>query len=725
MNFEKFFRSISYAAVFCGFLSLWVTGTFGVLETAAFIGVIFAAWFLEGSRWLISERIGTALIVLALPASYLAFKVGLFHFYGSETVIAGILARMILALSAIKLLQKKSDRDWIFLYLMSFFEVLLAAGLSISLLYLSSFLLYLLVMVCAVIAFEMRKSAREVTAKISGEAELQPEPVASARFTLRLRKLPATAIVLIAFIAVVAMPLFFMLPRVGGAGLGGNQLSLNTSTGFSDSVKLGGIGRLQQNDAVVMRVRLDGEAAPQGDLYFKGVALDTFDNKTWSRSKIGQKEPFVSGDRDFFQLDYASGKENLLMQTIYLEPLDTPVLFAVPKTVAVQGNFPVLYKDRYGAISFQPNNDRSSYRVLSDTSLPSADRLRSDQQGYSIETQNYLQLPPVFDNRIAELASDVTANSKNRYDKAVAIESYLKNTYGYSLDMKAGGDEPVADFLFNVKKGHCEYFATAMAMMLRTQGIATRIVNGFHTGEYNDSAGMYIVRQRHAHAWVEVFFPKENAWVPFDPTPAAPFEAGTGFAGLMARANKYLEAAEAIWIQYFVAFDNQEQRTLARTLRTGFVEYQAKTSGYLSNLQGSIFEWWKEVRGDKGVEASAAASGYAIAGIAGVVFAFLILLWLYRRIRRLAIWRRIGDRLSLRPAGSIIAFYEQMQRILAEKGFVRELHQTPLEFANSVGLPEAVQITERYNGVRFGKQDLNNSEAEEIESWLDRLSKPK
>ena len=146
MNFEKFFRSISYAAVFCGFLSLWVTGTFSLVETAAFMGVIVAAWFLEGSRWLISEKIGTALIVLALPASYLAFKAGLFHLYGSEAVIAGVLARMILALSAIKLLQKKSDRDWIFLYLMSFFEVLLAAGLSISLLYLSSFLLYLLVM---------------------------------------------------------------------------------------------------------------------------------------------------------------------------------------------------------------------------------------------------------------------------------------------------------------------------------------------------------------------------------------------------------------------------------------------------------------------------------------------------------------------------------------------------------------------------------------------------
>ena len=186
----------------------------------------------------------------------------------------------------------------------------------------------------------MRKSAREVVAKISGESEPapDPEPSASAPFTLRLRKLPATAIVLIAFIAVVAMPLFFMLPRVGGAGLGKSEQPLDVDWFF----RLGQARRHRYTAAERRRrdcVRLDGTAAPPGDLYFKGVALDTFDNKTWERSEKGQREPFVSGDRDFFQLDYASGKENLMMQTIYLEPLDTPVLFAVPKTVAVQGNF--------------------------------------------------------------------------------------------------------------------------------------------------------------------------------------------------------------------------------------------------------------------------------------------------------------------------------------------------------------------------------------------------
>ena len=158
MAFEKFFRIISYLSVFCGFLSLWVSGSFGLIITVFFVGVMILAWFLEDSRWQISERLGTVLIVLALPVFFLAWKYEFVFIATSGAALAGILGRLILALSAIKLLQKKSDRDWIFLYLMSFFEVLLAAGLSISALYFGSFLLYLLTTVCAVVAFEIRKT---------------------------------------------------------------------------------------------------------------------------------------------------------------------------------------------------------------------------------------------------------------------------------------------------------------------------------------------------------------------------------------------------------------------------------------------------------------------------------------------------------------------------------------------------------------------------------------
>ena len=122
MTLDRFFRFISYAAVFCGFLALWVSGSFGLIGTALFIAVFIAAWFLEDSRWQISERIGTALIVLAVPVYYFAAKMQVINISGSGIIIAGVLGRLIVTLTAIKLLQKKSDRDWIFLFLMAFFH---------------------------------------------------------------------------------------------------------------------------------------------------------------------------------------------------------------------------------------------------------------------------------------------------------------------------------------------------------------------------------------------------------------------------------------------------------------------------------------------------------------------------------------------------------------------------------------------------------------------------
>jgi len=409
------------------------------------------------------------------------------------------------------------------------------------------------------------------------------------------------------------------------------------------------------------------------------------------------------------------------MQTIYLEPLDTPVLFALPRAVAIQGNFSVVFKDVYGSLSYSRNYERVSYKVLSDRGLPSASQLSADDQAYVADVGNYRQLPPAYDLRIARLAEKITANAKNRYDKARAVESYLQNNFGYTLEQKASGDEPLADFLFNVREGHCEYFATAMAVMLRTQGIATRIVNGFHGGDYNDAAGMTIVRQRNPHAWVEVYFPEQNAWVPFDPTPFAGQTAASSSTGITGTVNKYLEALETFWIQHFVAYDNQEQQSLARSVRNGVVDYQTKLSLYLSRAQGILTKWWAEVRGDKGMQTSLAAIGYGIAWAVAAGFGILLVIWLYRKVKGLNVWQRLWDRFFKKRHASIIEFYDRMQRILSAKGWTREPHQTPLEFAFASGMPEAVSITEKYNRVRFGEKNLSPDEADAIEAWLQNL----
>ena len=137
---------------------------------------------------------------------------------------------------------------------------------------------------------------------------------------------------------------------------------------------------------------------------------------------------------------------------------------------------------------------------------------------------------PQLDRRIPQLAEQITASADNNYDKAPALEIYLRTHFGYTLQLpRTVPHDPLANFLFERKQGHCEYFASSMAVMLRTLGIPSRVVNGFRTGEFNDLTSQYVVRASNAHSWVEAYFP-ELGWVAFDPTPGASIPARTGWS---------------------------------------------------------------------------------------------------------------------------------------------------------------------------------------------------
>lgn len=709
MSFESLFKLLSYLTVLGGFLSLWVTGTLGTAGPFLFASILIAGWFLEGNKWQISERIGTTLIVLSLPMYFIAWKTGFFYFPRPDSILPGILARLILTLSAIKLLQRKTDRDWLFLYIMAFFEVLLAAGISISAFYLASFLFFFFVVTCSIIAFEIRRTRHRVMKDLNEEQAHHKRPPFR-----NYGRIPFVAAALLTAIVVIAIPMFFVIPRVGGAGIGSSSGEVSARSGFSPVVHLGGIGTIQQNDEIVMRVRIEGDD-PVGDLKWRGVALDTFDGEAWSTSAPVDSETYVKGPRDIIQVDTLSGREKLLLQTIYLEPLDTAVIFAAPRAVGIQGNFSFLKKDRFGSISYQPRNERTTYKVLSDRTQPPDTILREDTGWYSLTENPYLQLPPRLDPRIAELTAKITVGDKNRFDAAKHIEQYLRTQFAYSLEMKAGGPDPLSDFLFNVKAGHCEYFATAMAVMLRTKGIATRIVNGFQLGDYNDTADVFVVRQKHAHSWVEVYFPGSDAWVAFDPTPSAgPDDAAGGITG---RIGKYMEALEMFWIQYFVAFDNQEQRSLFTTVKKGVSDYGSNAASYIDTMQRVLAEWWKDARGENGDETRVFAIVYGAAVFLSVLVLTAVIVTLTRKIVRLKIWRRLRERFFA-PRVSIVGFYDRLLRALANLGFERDPAQTPMEFAAVTGIPEAVKITEKYNLVRFGGRPLTGNEAAEIEDLL-------
>jgi len=690
-------------------IALMLAGGLSYSLALVFLVVMIVSWILERTKWQLPERIGLAIVLLSIPLFYVDWQYQKFLGEPVERLGVNALAHLIVFLSAVKLLQVKKDRDWVFLYLISFFEVLLAAGLSFSPVFLVTLSFYLLSAVSAVTAFEIQKARRAV---VLADTRLLVPPD-SRVFRKKKNKgqnraneaarLPLVALSLLVLIFVLALPLFLIAPRSGSAAVTRNGGGISNFIGFSEKVTLGQIGELKRDEQLVMRVRVEDAQEPR-NLRWRGIALDEFTGRGWQKSaEAHNTELKVTGRAGFFQFGTTEALHRLTTQTFIIEPLESPILFAAPRPVAVQGDLPFVRVDGEGSVQSRRHEfERVIYKAISDTDEPPVEELRADLRPYSTTFYRYLQLPNSIDRRIGTLATEmiIDADATNRYDAAKAIESRLQTDYGYSLQMRAGGPDPLADFLFNHKAGHCEYFSTAMAVLLRTHGIAARVVNGFLPGQYNEVAGAYSVRESDAHSWVEVYFPETRSWVTFDPTPPAG-RVALMKTGITARLGQYAEALELLWFQYVVGYDRQEQRSLATSLHNKLFDY----GRYLSKAVSFV----REMLPSNGL------------GIAVLVLGCLLLAGLvFIAIRFYRYGFRGGLRLSHIEEGteSTVQFYEQLMRLMEQRGRARDKHQTPLEFAMSQRSGEVMLITRAYNRVRFGGEKLTGSELREVERAL-------
>ena len=707
MKFLTYFRAFSYAMIAVAMLALVLAGGLSTALALVFLIVMIVSWMLEKTKWQLPERYGLGIVLLSIPLFYLDWQYQKAMGEPAERLGVTALAHLIVFLSAVKLLQVKKDRDWVFLYLISFFEMLLAAGLSFSPVFLGTLTLYLLCGLSAVIAFEIQKARRSVSFT---ETRLLVPPDSRVFKKIGRRswggveaaRLPIVAIVLLVFIFAMALPLFLVAPRSGAAALTRSGGGLSNFIGFSENVTLGQIGTLKQSDNIVMRVRVENSETPR-DLRWRGVALDEFTGKAWKKSVQARQNELVD-DRGggFYQFGTTQTRDSLVKQTFFLEPMESAVLFAAPRVVALQGDLPFVRIDGEGSVqSRRRDYERVMYTAISDMNQPRMDELREDKHPYPFAYFRYLQLPDNLDRRIDALANAIIlhANASNRYDAAKAIELHLQQDYPYSLEMKAGGPDPLADFLFNVKSGHCEYYATAMVVLLRTRGIASRIVNGFSSGEYNEASGAYTIRQSEAHSWVEVYFPESRSWVTFDPTPSVGRSEPVR-TGLTAQLQKYAEALELVWFQYVVGYDKQEQRSLATSLHNQIFDYGRTVSSMVGTAQSYL---------------SGNGQVIAIGVIATVFMAALILFGrqTWRWLRNAFVHSPVEGRTQ-----SDVQFYERLISLMEQRGVLRDTHLTPLEFAKTLKSTEALLITRAYNRVRFGGQRLSDTEKREVERAL-------
>jgi len=687
---ERYFNVALYLLVLTGFGTLASTGS---LDLPAVVLVGFALLirgFLLATRreFIIPEHWTTSLTIL-----YIFIYCADYLFVSGSFLTATV--HLVLFLMVVRLFSAQRTRDHFALAILSFLMVLGAAVLTVDSVFLFSFAAFLLVAVITFVLMEMRHSISE-----TNRHALEPRsdaPHRSMGYTL-LASGPALMVLILAGSSLI----FFLLPRVSSRYLTAYSAASDLSTGFSDRVQLGRIGQIQQSSAVVMHIQIDNDMQGAYDLKWRGIALSRFDGRVWSNS-FAQVDVPRSTDGSYRlgaitnDLPRPASRARKIHYHVVMEPLGTNVFFLAENTSHLQGNYRRIGTD-WGGAFYNLDSERSinRYEADSDIGSPDSAQLRLATNRVPSDLEIYLRLPPL-DIRIPQMAREITASAPDNYDKALAIEHYLKTRFGYTLDLaRVAPDDPVAYFLFERKQGHCEYFASAMAVMLRSLGIPARLVTGFRTGEFNDLTDQYVIRASNAHAWVEAYFPG-NGWVSFDPTPAGDLPNRAGWS----RLQLYVDAAASFWREWIINYDAAHQRALGQDAAFSSRRFIDDARHWF------IRHYRKLLNGARRTHHQMTLAPARWMGWTFGIAALLILLANLGAIVRAVRARLLRAHPERFPQLASALWYERMVRRLARRGWRKSPSQTPRDFVLAIQEPDlqkkVEKFTRAYESARFGQ----------------------
>jgi transglutaminase-like putative cysteine protease len=706
---ERFFRTSLFLLMTTAVATLVSTGKLDLITMI----VAPSAVLYKGVRWWrrcpaeIPHRVATRLVVaylLIFPLDVVFLSRSFVSASSNPALYAALLGAIhfLLFVMLIRLYSANTDRDALFLTMLSFAAILAAAVLTIDTTFLGLFFLFLLFGVATFVGLEMRRGSKGA---IAPEVDAQPQ---QERRLDRALVLAALSVALGAMI--IGGALFFFFPRFSAGYLGRTSLQPTLMSGFSDDVELGQIGEIKKNSTVVMRVRT-GKPVGYPTLRWRGIALSAFDGKRWS-SPSHDSVTIPAGMNGWINLmerpPEPDSSATILRYTILLQPVATDTMFAPANAISIRGNLSgegsnqesgarrsYLIRDATGSL-FNPFHNFSTIRYEGFSMLPARNvpRLRAASTDYPEDIRGtYLQLPKL-DPRIPELAKQITARAQTPFDKTITLENYLRSHYAYNLNLTGKpGDDPLAHFLFETRSGHCEYFASAMAIMLRTLGIPTREVNGFLPGEYNDLGEDYIVRASDAHSWVEVYFPG-TGWMTFDPTPPGAEDAG----GFFSRLGQYMDWFELSWNEWVINYDFIHQILLAQTMQRNTRTWTEIARSWFAHEQAKGRRWMRSwSNGLRGLIPLAVAL-FFLALRFDLVVALARRLWLSWQLRSPEL-ARSNPQLASR-------LYGELLYLLARRGFARQPTQTPFEFAAAVSQPRLApavyEFTQCYTQARFG-----------------------
>jgi transglutaminase-like putative cysteine protease len=454
------------------------------------------------------------------------------------------------------------------------------------------------------------------------------------------------------------------------------QFSPESYYGFNPYMDLRSRGNL--SDDVVLKVRSDNYD------FYRGVVFDRYNGKGWEISSetttdiTTDSPPFTLSDSEYPVIPVKSR-----LQSFYVQTEMPNIIFAAWKPQQLFFPASKIKVDDYGSIRspYQLTED-TVYSVISEEPIFSASTLRryprtsdppADFQYTSLLESDDMQV-------VASLSHEITAPYSNRYDKVRAIEKYLKENYAYDLDIPPlmENKDAVAYFLFDEKRGYCEHFASAMAVMARSAGIPARVVTGYSGGSYNPFTALWEIKQSDAHAWVEIYFGSAG-WAPFDPTP-------------------------------------------------GFEVPAGQNQGQSPWIAGKIFSYLGDVLGGSAIGGVLATASGAITGvlafaltlplglIAGIVLGMTVLVWIGQKASRPLLMKRRRRRFLIKSLGpdysseKVLRDYLKLSIRLQQRGLVRRPDETIREFAERVSdfldSREFVELSEMVEQIRYQKVSL-------------------
>jgi protein-glutamine gamma-glutamyltransferase len=628
--------------------------------------------------------------------AYMAFYPLDYVYLSKDFVNATI--HLVLFVAVVQTLAAEKPRDFTLLKLVAFLELL---GASLF----STHLTFFLFLAAFLLTAAANLGCTEILRSCEGR---QMVTRGAGPFGRRLGWLTGVSVL---GILAVTCGLFFLLPRTARAALERFGPLTQRVSGFSNEVTLGQLGEIERRSAPVMHVRF-GETARPETLRWRATALGEFNGLKWYNTprpahplrpvdrllKLADDDSLrAPGRRATYEVNlHSTGTDHLFIA-------GTPEYLRLDSTVVLQdanGGFRVPFTETEGM----------RYVVYGRFDLhPSAAAAGGSKETLSPEERDfYLRLPPL-DPKVAALAKSAAAGGKTDLQMAKAVENFLLNNYRYSLvALDHETDDPLAYFLLEGKKGHCEYFASSMAVLLRSLWIPARVVTGFLGGTVNPINGVLVVRASDAHTWVEAWIPG-SGWTTFDPTPPDP---NSGRGGAMSRIAMWADAVESFWQDWVLGYDLDRQLTLA---------FRVKNSRESMGFNWLAFDWTRLRSRLNGWSSSPPGAMLAISAfLAALVVVLAAGPKLHSLAARLMRRRRLRRGEADRNDASLI--YRQMLDAMRKRGVEKPIWMTPVEFVARVNEPDRAdavrEFTVVYNSLRFGGRA---GDAARLVALLDRI----